>query len=118
MNLEHVRKLLHVKGDDPDAFIALNRKAAEDLDAHVVNLTTMLVGVEECTQSVDEFRLMMIRLCPDAKRLMQHTVGIARVIAAVAEHLFLTGSGDPSDIAKFRYQLKTVNDTGQLSLSE
>lgn len=116
MNLEHARKLLRVK--DEAEFIALNRKAAEDLDEHIVNITTMLVGVEECTQSVDEFRQLMIRLYPHSKVLMQHTAGIGRVIMAVAEHIFLTGSGDPEDVAKFRYQLKTLNDTGKLSLTE
>jgi hypothetical protein len=114
MTLERARKLLAV-GEDTE-MIAINRKAAQDLDAYLVNVHKMLLGVEQCKQTVDEFREMLIRLYPEAKRLMQHTVGVNRVITAVAEHLFLAGSGDPKDVAMFRYQAKQLADAGQLSL--
>lgn len=114
MNLEHAQKLLAVK--EGAELIALNKKAAEDLSEHVTNLTTMLVGVEPCKLTVDEFRELMIRLCPDSKRLMEHTVGVSRIVNAVTEHLFLTGSGDPTDIAKFRHQLRVLEKTGKLDL--
>lgn len=117
-NLDQALKLLKVKGDDEDSFIAINRKAAEDMSAYIGCLHEMLIGVEECTQTVDEFREMLIRLYPDSKTQMKHRVAMGSTISAVAEHIFLTGSGAPEDVARFRYQLTVLNKTGKLSLKE
>lgn len=114
INLERARKLLKVK--DGSEFIALNVKAAGDLETLIQAQTDMLLTHEECEQTVDEFRQMLIRLYPEAKRVMQHNVGINRAITATVEHIFLTGSGAPSDIARLRYQLASLNSTGKLSL--
>lgn len=114
MTYEHALKLLTV-GDDTE-LIAINRKAAEDLSGYLETLHRMLLGVEECEQTADEFRDMLVRLYPDTKQIMQHTVGVNRVMVIVAEHLFLTGTGDPQDMARFRFQCKTLNETGKLSL--
>jgi hypothetical protein len=116
MNLDTAKKLLTPK--EGSEFIGLNSKAADDLRKYVEDIHVMLVGIEPCSLTVPEFRQLMIRLYPDAKRLMQHTIGINRVITAVSEHIFMTGSGVPEDIAKFRHQVKVLTETGKLDLKE
>jgi hypothetical protein len=117
-NLDQALKLLKVKDDDPDAFIAINRKAAEDLSAYIGCLHEMILGVEEGPLTRDEFHDLLVRLCPDAEALLKHTVGIGRTLTAVAEHIFVMGSGAPEDIAKFRHQLKYLEAHGKLDITE
>lgn len=112
MNLEVMQKLLHA---EPGAvFLGIEPKSATAMSEYVGVLHRMLLASEECSLTIAELRALLIRLWPNAEAVMKSSVSIPRVLTSVAEELFIRGSGDPADVAAFRYVLKQFRKTGKL----
>ena len=113
MNLTTIKKLL-ASDETEEGYIAIERRSANQILGHVEELHAMLLGTEAAEITEQELKELLIRLCPDAKNVFRSSASVPSVMNIVAKHVFLTGAGDPRDIAIFRHSLKTLQETGKI----
>lgn len=117
--LSHSEALKALKtGDDPESLIGLSKPLADDLKAYLERLAKLAVGSEPCELTQAELIEMVNRLNPDVPKMSPH-MPFTRIMRQTAHDLFTKGLvGDPDDVARFRWIMKTWDNTGQIPLKD
>lgn len=63
----------------------------------------------------EDFKLLLIRLLPEAAKMLSHRIGLARVVDSVAIHCF-TNQIENEDVDVLRYQLRHAGKYGYFDL--